>query len=92
MLARPVTRELAAQLTMATVAGAIVTEVKAGSPAAKAGLRPGDVIQAWDGKAVDHKSLPWIAAGAPAGRVATLTVWRDRAAIAVELVPEPMPE
>ena len=92
VLARPVTRELATQLGMAAVAGAVVTEVKLGSPAAKAGLRPGDVIQAWDGKAVDHKTLPWIAANAPAGRAAVLTVWRDRVAVMIDLVPEPMPE
>lgn len=92
VLARPVTRELATQLTMATVAGAIVTEVKAGSPAAKAGLRPGDVVQAWDGKPVDHKNLPWLAANAPVGRTVELTVWRDRGAIRVDLTPEPMPE
>jgi serine protease Do len=87
-----VTRELAAQLTMATVAGAIVTEVKAGSPAAKAGLRPGDVITAWDGKPVDARGLPWLAANAPIGRAVALTVWRDRAQVTIDLVPEPMPE
>lgn len=92
VLARPVTRELAAQLAMATVAGAVVTEVKAGSPAAKAGLRPGDVVTAWDGKATDARNLPWLAANAPIGRAVTLTVWRDRAELAIELVPEPMPE
>ncbi|MBP8805314.1 MAG: trypsin-like peptidase domain-containing protein [Kofleriaceae bacterium] len=92
VLARPVTRELAAQLTMATVAGAIVTEVKAGSPAAKAGLRPGDVITAWDGKPVDARALPWLAANAPIGRAVALAVWRDRAQVTIDLVPEPMPE
>ena len=92
VLARPVTRELATQLGMPAVAGAIVTEVKLGSPGAKAGLRAGDVIQAWDGKAVDARSLPWIAANAPAGRAVALTVWRDRGAITVDFTPEPMPE
>jgi S1-C subfamily serine protease len=69
-----------------------VTEVKLGSPAAKAGLRAGDVIQAWDGKPVDHRSLPWLAANAPAGRAVALTVWRDRVAVTIDLTPEPMPE
>jgi len=92
VLARPVTRDLAAQLSLPTVAGAVVTEVKAGSPAAKASLRAGDVIQAWDGKPVDHRNLPWLAANAPVGRGVALTVWRDRGALEVTLVPEPMPE
>lgn len=92
VLARPVTRDLAAQLSLPTVAGAVVTEVKLGSPAAKASLRAGDVIQSWDGKPVDHRNLPLLAAHAPVGRSVALTVWRDRGAIEVVLVPEPMPE
>lgn len=92
VLGRPVTRDLAAQLALPVIGGALVTEVKAGSPAAKAGLRPGDVIQAWDGKPVDHRNLPDLASAAPVGRGVELTVWRDRGAIAVTLVPEPMPE
>ncbi len=92
VLARPVTPVLAEQLGLAKVGGALVTEVKVGSPAIKAGLRPGDVVTAWDGRTVDHRNLPWLVANAPVGKPVTLTLWRDRAAVTLALVPEPMPE
>ncbi|HVV82957.1 MAG TPA: trypsin-like peptidase domain-containing protein, partial [Kofleriaceae bacterium] len=92
VLARPVTRALADQLGLPAAGGALVTEVKPSSPAARLGLRPGDVIQAWNGRPVDDRSLPWLAAAAPAGTPVELTLWRDRATLTAQLVPEPMPE
>jgi S1-C subfamily serine protease len=69
-----------------------VTEVKAGSPAAVAALRPDDVILRWGDRAVDHRDLPWIVAQTPVGKTITLAVWRNRAEVAVKLVTEKMPE
>lgn len=92
VLARPVTRQLAEQLGLPAAGGALVTEVKPTSPAAKLGLRPGDVIQRWNGRPVDDRSLPWLAAAAPVGTPVELTVWRDRSALTTALLPEPMPE
>jgi serine protease Do len=62
-------------------AGALVNSVEAGGPAARAGVRPGDVILKVDGVPVEASSdLPGrIAAMKPGTRVA-LTVWRDHAA------------
>jgi serine protease Do len=40
----PVTPATAGQLGLSNAAGLIVRQVQAGSPAAQAGLRPGDVI------------------------------------------------
>jgi serine protease Do len=77
--------ELAAELPEA--GGAIVTEVHAGSPAVRAGLRTGDVILRWDGTAVDHRALPALASAAVVGRKVRLTVWR--AGGTVEVVVEP---
>ncbi len=88
----PVTRDLATQLGLAKVAGAVVTKTEPGSPAERAGIRAGDVVQSWNDRPVDHRNLPSLIANAPAGKPAKLTLWRDRAAVDVNLVPEPMPE
>jgi Do/DeqQ family serine protease len=49
----PVTRELAEQLKLGRVAGALIARLQDKSPAAEAGLRAGDVIVAVDGHEVD---------------------------------------
>jgi serine protease Do len=49
---QPVTSEIARSLGLEQVRGALVSDVKAGSPADNAGVRRGDVITAIDGAAV----------------------------------------
>ena len=49
----PVTREVAAQLGLDQAAGVLVMEVGDGTPAARAGLQPGDVIVRLDDKPID---------------------------------------
>jgi serine protease Do len=89
---QPVTPERAQTAGLAKPSGALVTELKAASPAARAGLRVGDIILAWGDREVDHRSLPLIVAQAPAGHPVSVTVWRDRAPQQVAVVPEKMPE
>ena len=50
----PVTDELAARFDLAVDGGVLVTDVAAGSPAAEAGIEPGDVVVALDGTAIDR--------------------------------------
>jgi serine protease Do len=60
--------------------GALVSQVDPDGPADDAGLKPGDVILAVDGKSIERSSeVPPLIAGVKPGRQATLTVWRDRA-------------
>jgi S1-C subfamily serine protease len=74
-----VTREVAAQLGMDQAAGVLVLAVGAGTPAAKAGLQPGDVVVRLDDKAVDtvEDLFGELRQHRPGDRV-TLTVVRDR--------------
>jgi serine protease Do len=73
-----VTGDIASGLGMKKAEGAIVDEPQAGSPAAKAGLKAGDVITAVDGKDVnDSRSLAQMISGMTPGTTVKLDVWQD---------------
>lgn len=92
VMVQPVTQELAESVGLARAAGALVTEVRAGSPGAAAGLRTGDILLRWADREVDPRSLPWIVAQTPPGAPISVVVWRDHAQIQVAVVPQKMPE
>jgi serine protease Do len=92
VLVQPVDAELAQTAGLPRPTGAVVTEVKPGSPAANAGLRTGDIIVAWADREVDHRNLPWIVAQAPAGKPISVTLWRNHAQIQLPVIPDKMPE
>jgi serine protease Do len=75
---QPVTEDLAKTYRMAEAKGAVISDVTADSPAAKAGLEPGDVVIEVDGRPIeDNNDLSrYIASRAP-GTTVRLKVLRN---------------
>ena len=75
--AQDLTPQVAAALGTSARNGALITEVTPGSPAAKAGLKPGDLVVAVDGKPIDNAQDLRNAQGLkPLGSTLTLDVQR----------------
>lgn len=76
---RPVTADIAASMGLQDVRGALVYAVGNGSPAERAGLKPGDVITAFNGAPLnDTNSLRNSVAASQPGTEVTLTITRER--------------
>jgi Do/DeqQ family serine protease len=76
---QPMTPELAQQFGLNETRGILVNTVADNGPAAKAGIRRGDVIVAFNGKPVtDGNTLRNQIAGTPPGTEVKLTVVRDK--------------
>jgi len=92
-----VTADLADSFGLSKPRGALVSSVESKSPAAAAGIRPGDVVLAVDGHPIDQfgELSSRISAMRP-GSEATLTLWRDRrdqtVRVRVEELKEPQME
>jgi serine protease Do len=75
---QPLDNEMARALGLADARGALVNQVLPDTPAAKAGLRPGDVIRSFNGTRVDTWSdLPPMVGALPPGTRVTLEVLRN---------------
>nr|WP_245943874.1 Do family serine endopeptidase [Acuticoccus kandeliae] len=75
---QPITPEIAESLGRDSIIGALVTEPQAGSPAEKAGLRPGDAIVSVDGEDVEGpRDLARTISGRSPDEKVNLQVWRD---------------
>jgi serine protease Do len=73
-----VNQSLAQSFGMKKPEGALVSSVEDNSPAAKGGLKSGDVILGWNDASVDESSaLPGLVADTAPGQSAKVRVWRD---------------
>jgi serine protease Do len=77
--------------------GVVITDVIDGGPAARAGLRPGDVVVSFEGDPiVESYRLRWLTATSSPGRTVKMGIWRDHAlrtvAVALEEKPGPAAE
>lgn len=73
-----VTAEKAKELKMPAERGVLIDDVEADSPAAKAGLKKGDVITEFAGQRVEGVAqFRRYVRETPSGRTVALTVWRD---------------
>jgi serine protease Do len=94
---QPMTKELAQSFRLKEPNGALIAAVEPGSPAEKAGLKPGDVVLAYNGQPIDDANkLPRLVGATKPGQAATLRIWRDGKAedvkfTAVELVADSKP-
>ncbi len=85
--------EMASALKLPHATGALVADVEANGPAAKAGLRPGDVVTAVDGKAVDDpRALARQVAALRPGTSTNVTVLRDGAEQKLAMTTAALPE
>ena len=72
-----VTEKRAHMLNSPDQQGAFVVEVTNGSPAYRAGIRPGDILRSWQGAPIqDYREIFRLAEGAPVGSEVTLSIWR----------------
>ena len=89
----PVTAQIAEALGLDRPAGALVTAVAPDSPAAKAGIQPGDVVLAMNGGAIQHPdALGYRLATQPIGSVAKMTLLRQGQEMDIDVKLERAPE
>jgi serine protease Do len=81
-----VTPAIAASLGLKSDHGTIVAAVMPDSPAARAGLKQGDVILTFNGTTIGQlRDLPRLVAAAAPDSSATLTVWREGKSIPLQV-------
>ena len=67
--------------------GVIITDVAADGPAARAGLKVGDVVTSFDGEAVSESyRLRWLTARTTPGKRVRVGVWRGAKALEVQVM------
>jgi serine protease Do len=91
--AQELTADLAASFGLKDVAGALVATVEKGGPADKAGIVPGDVILAFDGKPVQTSAdLARLVGSTKPGTTVNVDVWRKGERRTVKVTVGELPE
>lgn len=90
---QPMTDELAKAFGLSDKTGAVVANVTPDSPAAKGGMKSGDIILSVDGKPLkDSKTLPHMVAKIKPGSKAPFKVFRDGKEVALSVEIGKMPD
>jgi Do/DeqQ family serine protease len=90
---QPMTTEIAESLGLKRPAGALVASVTEDSPAAKAGLKPGDVIVSVEGQQVDDpNAFDYRFATRPLGGTAKVAILRDGKELVANVALKTAPE
>jgi serine protease Do len=77
VMIQKITPELKAKLNLVDEKGALVSDVVAGGPAERAGIRRGDVIVSFNDKTIETSGdLPYVVASTPVGNTVTVEVIR----------------
>jgi serine protease Do len=75
---QPVTEDIAASLGLSDSKGTLVADVMPNSPAAKAGIQPGDVLTRFNGEELTrNKQLPWLVANTEANQQIKVDIMRQ---------------
>ncbi len=74
-----VTKEIAEVQELDEPKGALIAGISDGSPAEKAGIKPGDIIIEFDGKKIKTmRNLPKIVANTEVGKKVDVKIWRNK--------------
>ena len=74
-----VTKEIAEIQELDEPKGALIAGISDGSPAEKAGIKPGDIIIEFDGKKIKTmRNLPKIVANTEVGKKVDVKIWRNK--------------
>jgi len=88
-----VTKEIADVEKLEKPEGALVASVSEGSPAAKGGIKAGDIILEFDGKKVDvMRTLPKLVAQTKVGKRVVVKIWRNQQLISKKVLEIPKEE